>query len=41
MSFKLLFKSLPDSVFLLITDHTVNKTTCRTPSVNPREICAH
>ena len=43
MSLKFLVKSLATQCFF--TDHlkhkTVNKTTCRTPSVNPRKLCAH
>ena len=42
ISLKFLVKSLLKSFF---TDHlkqkNVNKTTCRTPSSNPRQLCAH
>ena len=43
MPLNLLVKSLLHSVFFTndLKDKTINKTTCRTLSVNPRQLCEH
>ena len=40
MSLKLLVKPLPHNAFLTnhLNQKTVNKTTCRQPSANPRQL---